>query len=87
MGDARGRPGVRIGLRAFRLDRPHVTVDVTGTWEGSASNAEGVSWFQFNLVQQGSQVKGSVQGTGLNRSAGQVNGTVAGDVFIFRLTR
>ncbi len=53
----------------------------TGTWEGSASNAEGASWFQFNLAQQGSQVKGTVRGTGLNRSAGEVNGTVTGDVF------
>lgn len=72
--------------RSDWIDRTLVTVDVTGTWEGSASNAQGASWFQFDLAQQGSQVKGTVRGTGMNRSAGQINGTVAGDVFTFRLT-
>jgi hypothetical protein len=72
--------------RSDWIDRTLVTVDVTGTWEGSASNAQGTSWFQLNLAQQGSQVKGTVKGTGMNRSAGQINGTVAGDVFTFRLT-
>ena len=73
--------------RSDWIDRTLVTVDVTGTWEGSASNAPGSNWFQFDLAQQGSQVKGTVRGTGLNRSAGEVNGTVTGDVFTFRLTR
>lgn len=68
------------------IDRTLVTVDVTGTWEGSASAAQGTSWLQFNLTQQGPQVTGTVKGMGMNRSAGQINGTLAGDVFTFRLT-
>jgi hypothetical protein len=71
--------------RSDWIDRTLVTVDVTGTWEGSGSHAQGTAWFEFNLRQQGSQVKGTVKGWGVNR-AGQVNGTVAGDVFTFRLT-
>jgi hypothetical protein len=72
--------------RSDWIDRTLVTVDVTGTWEGSGSTSQGTSWLQFNLAQQGSQVKGTVKGMGMNRSAGQLTGTVAGDVFTFRLT-
>ena len=73
--------------RSDWIDRTLVTVDVTGTWQGSGSSAQGTtSWLQFNLAQQGSQVTGTVTGMGMNRSAGQLTGTVAGDVFTFRLT-
>ncbi len=72
--------------RSDWIDRTLVTVDVTGTWRGSGSTAQHTTWLQFNLAQQGSQVKGTVTGMGMNRSGGQVNGTVAGDVFTFRLT-
>ncbi len=78
---------MRIRLRASDwIDRTLVTVDVTGTWDGSGSNAQHTTWFQFNLAQQGSQVTGTVSGMGVNRSAREVTGTVAGDVFTFRLT-
>ena len=71
--------------RSDWIDRTLVTVDVTGTWDGSASTAQSTVWLQFNLTQQGPQVTGTVKGAGM-RSAGQINGTVAGDVFTFRLT-
>ncbi len=47
------------------IDRTLVTVDVTATWEGTAANAQGSSWFQFTLEQEGSQVKGAVRGWAL----------------------
>jgi len=32
------------------IERTAATVDVTGTWEGSAPTAKGQSWFELTLV-------------------------------------
>ena len=66
------------------IDRTLVTVDVTGTWQGISGYSGGMS-YKFELAQQGSVVKGSVQlqgasGMGEN-STGPMEGTVSGDVF------
>ena len=73
------------------IDRTLVTVDVTGTWYGRAATNPPAE-FLFELAQQGSVVKGSLQ-VG-NRSisysgdlSGPIEGTVAGDVFTFKSTR
>jgi hypothetical protein len=67
------------------IDRTLVTVDVTGTWYGSAGGG-GTGYatpdFLFELEQQGSTVKGSVRLTPGGHA--EVAGTVAGDVFRFR---
>jgi hypothetical protein len=82
------------------IDRTLVTVDVTGTWAGSAEGGSGVGGkppdFLFELEQQGSTVKGVMRFTagGTSQavasasriSPGPIVGTVAGDVFRFRLT-
>jgi hypothetical protein len=71
--------------RSDWIDRTLVTVDVSGTWEGTASS--GARW-QFNLEQEGTRVRGSwqrlgqVSGTNITTS-GAVEGTVAGDVLTF----
>jgi len=39
--------------RSDWIDRTLVTVDVTGTWEGSASNAQATSWLQFTWRNRG----------------------------------
>ena len=69
------------------IEQTLVTVDVTGRWQGST----GTGWFQLDLEQQGSRVKGSVLGTGVkmvagSRISGPIDGAVAGDVFTFRQT-
>jgi hypothetical protein len=68
------------------IDRTLVTVDVTGTWEGTLPTGIGLL---FELEQQGSTVKGFMRTTmgasqpfGLR--PGAIEGTVAGDVFRFR---
>jgi hypothetical protein len=73
------------------IDRTLVTVDVTGTWAGSAGGSSGGGIppdFLFELEQQGSTVKGIMRipagGTsqsGSRISPGPMTGTVAGDVF------
>ena len=69
------------------IDRALVTVDVTGTWEGTLSTGIGLS---FELQQQGPTVKGSMRlttGSSQNPTGirpGPIEGTVAGDVFRFR---
>jgi hypothetical protein len=69
------------------IDRTLVTVDVTGTWEGSV----GGSSYNFDLKQQGSTVKGLLRYRGATTSVGDpsgpIEGTVGGDVFRFRDTR
>jgi hypothetical protein len=71
------------------IDRTLVTVDVTGTWEGTWFTGFGLL---FELEQQGSTVKGSVRftaGSSQNPQGmrpGPLEGTVAGDVFRFRQT-
>ena len=76
------------------IERTLVTVDVTGTWSGHVGGAGnpavgGTLWFE--LKQQGSTVRGSMQyegsavGVGLPSSLRPIDGTVAGDVFRFRL--
>jgi len=63
-----------------------VTVDVTGTWQGSTTDG----WFEFVLQQQGAKVTGSVLVRGLrgsgNNISGPIDGAMAGDVFSFRQT-
>jgi hypothetical protein len=70
------------------IDRTLVTVDVTGTWEGSA---KGLS-LKLELEQEGSTVKGFVRYRGVNplpggSTGGPIDGTVAGDVFRFNDSR
>jgi hypothetical protein len=70
------------------IDRTLVTVDVTGTWEGSASSG---AFFQLKLEQRGTRVQGSSRRMGgvsysLVTLSGPIEGTVAGDVFTFRQT-
>src|SRR3989442_7500459 len=72
------------------IDRTLVTVDVTGTWEGSAAG-KGLS-LRLELEQEGLTVKGFVRYRGVNplpggRTGGPIDGTVAGDVFRFRDSR
>ena len=74
------------------IDRTLVTMDVTGTWSGSARGGApgqqgGILWFE--LEQQGPTVKGTLQYVGsthpdLPSTSRPINGTVAGDVFRFR---
>jgi hypothetical protein len=54
------------------IDRTLVTENVTGTWEGTWFTGHGLL---FELEQQGSTVKGSVQ---LTLRPGPLEGTVAG---------
>ena len=78
------------------IDRTLVTVDVTGTWYGGIGGGYGSSKdVLFEFDQQGSTVKGFMRlptgGTSLSGSSsarinpGPIDGTVAGDVFRFRL--
>ena len=74
--------------RSDWIDRTLVTVDVTGTWQGTG----GVPNLLFELEQQGSTVKGFLRlsGSGFGSrglSPGPIDGTVAGDVFRFKDTR
>jgi hypothetical protein len=74
--------------RSDWIERTLVTVDVTGTWYGSVGGAGGPGggsiWFE--LEQQGSTVKGSMQSdvAAYGVPTRQIDGTVAGDVFRFR---
>jgi len=66
-----------------------VTVDVTGVWIGST--VRGDREVQLALEQQGPKVKGLFRPLGpalgvFPWSEGPIEGTVAGDVFSFRLT-
>jgi hypothetical protein len=77
--------------RSDWIDRTLVTVEVTGTWEGSSAQG-GSGEFRLSLEQQGAQVKGSIRITG-NSSCygalsivGPIEGTVAGDVLSFKQT-
>jgi hypothetical protein len=71
------------------IERTLVTVDVTGTWEGSAARSNSGT-FQLSLEQQGSQVKGFIRSTSLCSGgliiAGQLEGVLAGDRFSFKQT-
>ena len=70
------------------IERTLVTVDVTGTWFGSVAGAGGPGagsvWFE--LEQNGSTVKGSMQSdvAAYGVPTRLIDGTVAGDVFHFR---
>ena len=82
------------------IDRTLVTVDVTGTWSGSVAGSGTIVMpglgpvLLFELEQQGSTVKGYMRLGGSSGAAsswyrvdqGPVDGTVAGDVFRFRVT-
>ena len=74
------------------IDRTLVTVDVTGTWQGSpggpGTNNPGALF--LDLRQEGATVQGFIhQGASGAASSldGPISGTVAGDVFHFRSTR
>jgi hypothetical protein len=73
------------------IDRTLVTVDVTGTWYGTAAGGTVGSEMWFELDQQGSTVKGLVRYRGptgnIGELSGPVEGTVGGDVFRFRNMR
>jgi hypothetical protein len=68
-----------------------VTADVTGVWVGSFGRP-GTSFaneIQFELEQQGSKVKGHYRlllNPASGARTGPIEGTVAGDLFTFRLT-
>jgi len=70
------------------IERTLVTVDVSGTWDGSVGGAGGPGsgslWFE--LEQQGSTVKGSMQSNlwAYGVPTRPIDGTVTGDVFRFR---
>ena len=72
------------------IERTLVTVDVTGSWSGSVGgpgggfNVSGTLWFE--LEQQGSTVKGSMQSNvgAYGVPTRLIDGTVAGDVFHFK---
>jgi hypothetical protein len=76
------------------IEQTLVTVDVTGTWQGSVGGQGGRGGsYELTLEQQGPKVKGSVRRDGTlpwgNTSGtywGPIEGTVAGDVFSFRQT-
>jgi hypothetical protein len=73
------------------IDRTLVTVDVTGTWEGSVKG-EQAGGLRLELEQQGSTVKGSVRTAAgganpLGLASRPIDGTVAGDVFRFGNSR
>jgi hypothetical protein len=77
--------------RSDWIERTLVTVDVTGTWNGSipgGGNASGD--LLLELEQQGSTVKGSIRLNLISAGAGYgtvprlIDGTVAGDVFRFK---
>jgi hypothetical protein len=72
------------------IEQTLVTVDVTGTWEGSVHTTAGYGsgHYTLNLEQRGPQVKGYMlqAGMGVGSRPGPIEGTVAGDVFSFRQT-
>src|SRR5215470_9021713 len=74
------------------IDRTLVTVDVTGTWQGSPGgpgpNNPGALF--LNLRQEGATVQGFIKQGASGAAAsldGPINGTVAGDVFRFKSAR
>lgn len=66
--------------RSDWIDRTLITVDVTGTWQGTGV---GGAPYTFNLKQEGPNVTGSIQAGFYHNVSGPVTGTVAGDVFRF----
>ena len=74
------------------IDRTLVTVDVTGTWQGSPGGpgTQNPGALFLNLRQEGATVQGFIhQGASGAASSldGPISGTVAGDLFRFRSTR
>jgi len=75
------------------IERTLVTVDVTGTWQGSVGGPAGAGGASYELFleQEGPKVRGSVRAYGATvmpggSLSGPIEGTVAGDVFSFRQT-
>jgi len=72
--------------RSDWIEQTLVTVDVTGTWQGSTVDG----WFELVLEQQGPKVSGSVLIRGLrgsgNNISGPLDGAMRGDEFTFRQT-
>jgi hypothetical protein len=70
------------------IDRTLVTVDVTGTWNGSVGGQQGVGDVFLELDQQGQMVTGTLRlKAGQGDLSGPIEGTVAGDLFRFRNKR
>jgi hypothetical protein len=74
------------------IDRTLVTVDVTGTWEGTmeALAGGGGGLIRLELHQEGSIVTGQMQSYARSGSivpSGPIAGSLAGDVFRFRNAR
>ena len=44
------------------IEQTLVTVDVTGTWQGSVVHASGIALYELTLEQQGPKVKGRLRG-------------------------
>jgi hypothetical protein len=67
------------------IEQTLVTVDVTGTWEGSTPGGPGGS-YELVLEQEGAKVTGTIvtRGFTLRNAKGSLDGTVAGDVFTFQ---
>jgi hypothetical protein len=71
-------------VRSDWIERTLVTVDVTGTWQGTFPGS-GYPDVLFELEQQGSTGKGFIRFSGRSSFAsGSIDGTVAGDVFCFK---
>jgi len=72
------------------IDRTLVTVDVTGTWDGtmSAPGGAGGGGVRFDLEQKGPIVTGQYRMVGRQSgghlSPGTIEGSVAGDTFTFK---
>ena len=79
--------------KADWIDRTLVTVDVTGVWTGWYTTTPGGQVdVRLELQQQGPNVTGSFQTLGRSGGSGftvsgPLEGTVAGDVFRFKVTR
>ena len=63
------------------IEQTLVTVDVTGTWQSTKGGL-----FEFELNQQGAQVKGAYRIVLGQSISGAIEGTVEGDMFRFRQT-
>jgi len=71
------------------IDRTLVTVDVTGSWEGTYTGTGGSGGVRFVLQQQGAKVTGEMKFRGVAEGVSAlvggvpIEGTVSGDTFTF----
>jgi hypothetical protein len=77
-------------MQADWIDRTLVTEDGTGSWYGTCDAAGTKPELWLELRQQGPNVTGTYRTSGLGNyrsqvvAAGQIEGSVAGDVFAFK---